>query len=281
MMAKPRFPDHDAIPYHADDDGKIAIYHGDHRALVDGFPDGYFDHIITDPPYSAATHKGARTNPEYHGGGGEEGRPLIDYDHITTDQLRADMERLARVCRRWWVSTMDYKHIVALEADPPKGWRFVRFGVWLKHNGEPQFSGDRPGMGWEGVAILHRSGVDEGRMRWNGRGNHAVWRIWDTEAIRTVWDIPKGGTKKKGGKPVQLYHEILQDFTDPGDLILDPYCGQGSSLRAAKNLERLAVGIELKEADIQEIVVKLAQRPMVGVYDREDRRAQKAKGRRR
>ncbi|MGI8990740.1 MAG: hypothetical protein ACR2I2_14340 [Bryobacteraceae bacterium] len=50
---------------------------------------------------------------------------------------------------------MPWQHAAGLEkAEVP----LVRLGIWHKPNGAPQFAGDRPGVGWEAVAILRREG---------------------------------------------------------------------------------------------------------------------------
>jgi site-specific DNA-methyltransferase (adenine-specific) len=48
-------------------------------------------------------------------------------------------------------------------------------------------------------------------------------------------------------KPVALMAWIIANWTKPGDLILDPYMGSGPVLRAAKDLGRRAIGIEIEE----------------------------------
>jgi len=49
-------------------------------------------------------------------------------------------------------------------------------------------------------------------------------------------------------KPVALFNPVIEAFTRPGDTILDPFCGSGPSLVAARDLGRHQVGIELDEA---------------------------------
>ena len=46
-------------------------------------------------------------------------------------------------------------------------------------------------------------------------------------------------------KPVAVLERLIEIFTDPGDVVIDPCCGSGATLRAARNLGRSAYGFEI------------------------------------
>jgi adenine-specific DNA-methyltransferase len=46
-------------------------------------------------------------------------------------------------------------------------------------------------------------------------------------------------------KPVPSLKPVIEAFTQPGDIVLDPFCGSGSTLLASKILGRRYIGIEL------------------------------------
>ena len=112
------------------------------------------DAVITDPPYGANTHKNAKSNR-----GIGHGNKAIDFAAITADSLSKIISDCSRICDRWFVATMEWRHIAQFENKPPDGWDFVRFGVWVKTNPMPQISADRPAQGWEGIAYLHSNAV--------------------------------------------------------------------------------------------------------------------------
>jgi site-specific DNA-methyltransferase (adenine-specific) len=218
-------------PYYSH--GGVTIFHGDCRDVLLKLP--VADHMISDPPYSEETHAGARTQ--------NINDKLVDFDSITVDELR----KIVRLCRpsRWSIFTTDWRHLVALDKKPPRNMRFVRAGVWVKPNGTPQFTGDRPATGWEAVAILHNSG---NKMRWNGGGKAATWNF---------------GKESYGNhptqKPLALYTAFVAAFTDPGETIVDPFMGSGTTLVAAKQLGRKAIGIEREEKYCELAARRLAQ----------------------
>lgn len=219
-------------PYY-DQDG-ITIYHGRCEDVLPALPEEGFRLVLTDPPYSEVTHAGAvsRNSAATIATGRLVTGSTLTFDRIDADDLLAVFAQVARVASGWVVSFMDWRHIYRIEREPPPGLRFVRFGIWDKTNGAPQFTGDRPAAGWEGVAILHKLG---GRMTWNGGGH------------RAVWSGPKDNGAHETQKPLWLTGKLVSLFSNKGDAVLDPFMGSGRVLQAAKLNGCRAVGIEREE----------------------------------
>ena len=85
--------------------------------------------------------------------------------------------------------------------------------------------------------------------------------------LSDVWDIPYLNPKAKERvgyptqKPILLLERIIEIATHPGDLILDPFCGSGTTLIAAQLLGRHGIGM-----DISEDAVKLTQQRLINPF---------------
>ena len=214
----------------------ITLYHCDYRDVLPELPK--VNAVITDPPFSERTHAMARSNRDLS-------IKAIDFKAIDFKAIEELLLGIGPICSSWFIATMDWRHISRLESEAPKPWEFVRFGVWVKTNPMPQLTGDRPANGWDGIAYLHNADT---RKRWNGGGNHGNY----IDSVVTNGDHPTG-------KPLEMLLSFVERFTDPGDLILDPYCGSGTTLVAAKLLGRRGIGCEIEEKYCQVTVDRLRQ----------------------
>lgn len=190
---------------------------------------GQVDCIITDPPYNLKTHKGARFAKSL-------GASRIDFESLTEEQFVELCGNAVAQARRWVVMSCAWQHAALLEKT---GLPLVRLGIWHKPNAAPQFSGDRPGVGWEAIAMFHR----EGRKRWNGGGHNAVW----------VCNVVHGAHPSE--KPLKLVADWVGMFTDPGETVLDPFMGSGTTGVACVKHGRKFIGIE-KRPDYFELACR-------------------------
>jgi len=115
----------------------------------------------------------------------------------------------------------------------------------LKRNGMPQMTGDRPAQGWEAIAYLHRDGI---KPTWKGGGRAGNYIL------------PKQNGEHPTTKPIQMILSFVDLFTDQGQVILDPFMGSGTTLRAAKDLGRKAIGIEIEERYCEMAAKRMAQK---------------------
>jgi hypothetical protein len=233
----------DLVPFYQDE--AVCIYHADCREVFAAGVLPIVDHVITDPPYSS--HVDANSvRGEGHKPGGR--RQDLGFDPMTPDL----MSHVAAACRRssrWSLvfSDVESGHLWRNELTSA-GLEFIRSGVWVKQHPTPQMSGDRPAIGVELLTICH----PKGRKRWNGGGRPAVWTC--PTAYRNG-DAIVHTTQK----PAALMAAPLADFTDPGEAILDPFMGSGTTLVAAKRLGRKAIGIERERKYCEAAVERLRQ----------------------
>lgn len=230
------------------------VVQGDSRIFLRGLRGGQVAHVITDPPYDEDTHTRARSTK----GGGSD----IPIDFPPLDDPRVALEWL-RVARRWVLAFCalemlgDYKRAVGRA-------RWARAGVWARPDGTPQLSGDRPAQGAEGIAVMHAAGE---KLRWNGGGSRGLW-THGVERVERHHPTPK---------PIELMLELVRLFTDKGDVVLDPYCGSGTTGVACLRLGRRFIGFELDpkhaatararlEAEEQHRDLSAARTPQLGLF---------------
>ena len=227
------------VPYYQDD--LVTLYHGDAFKLLADMSDQSVDLVLTDPPYTERTHE----NMVQKSAGGGKKRGVGEFSAFNDQQLVNVLQESGRVSRGWVIATLDYLHAMRLDETPPPGLKCQRVGVWVKPNATPQITGDRPAQGWEAISYFHR---ERGRSKWNGGGHHGNY------VQNTV-----SGLGHPTSKPLPIMEDLVRKFTDEGATILDPFAGSGSTLRAAKNLGRRAIGFEIEERYCEIAARRLAQ----------------------
>ena len=225
-------------------DEYVTLYHGDCREVMSGMADQSVKAVITDPPYTERTHTKARASKA-----GKVAEGITDFSAITDAELRNVLTECGRVSEGWVVATLDYRHAVEFDSSPPPGLKCQRVGVWVKTNPTPQITGDRPAQGWEAIAYLHRA---RGRSKWNGGGTHGTY----VSPIAPPEGHPTA-------KPLPMLRDMVRKFTNPGDTVFDPFAGSGTTLRAALDEGRKAIGVELDERYCELIAKRLGQ----GAFD--------------
>jgi site-specific DNA-methyltransferase (adenine-specific) len=207
---------HEAVtPYYEDE--SVTLFHADCLDVFYRGPQFVADHVITDPPY-------------------EERR------------LSA---RWMRSVTRKWILVFCQVEAAMIWRDALAPAKYARTQIWRKPDSAPQFTGDRPGMGYESIVTCWNG---DGRMSWNGGGRHGVYEHCVNDFGRLTGDRPHPTMK-----PEPLMCELVSLFTDPGDLILDPFGGSGTTAVAAKRLGRRCILIEREEKYCEVAAKRLRQ----------------------
>lgn len=213
-----------------------ALNEGDCLRGMAGLADGSIDVVITDPPYEAEAHTSQRLVAR--AGGKLEVEP-ITFPPIT-EEMRAESARhMARLARRWILVFCQVEAAMKWRAALETGGAvYKRTCLWVKPDGKPQYSGDRPGIGYESIVVCHAPG----RSTWNGGGSHGVFIV------------NKGGDVRTGHqtqKPLALMELLVRLFSNAGELVLDPFVGSGTTGVAAIRQGRRFVGWEMNPAYVE------------------------------
>jgi site-specific DNA-methyltransferase (adenine-specific) len=201
------------------EDGSVTIYHGDCREILSDLWTA--GAIVSDPPYGMAYEHGARK------GGvqlGHDGHSIVGDDE-----------------------PFDPGHLLALKA-PTILWGANHFAdrlpasrgwlIWDKRDGRPSNDQSDCELAWTNILTTAR----QFSRYWSG-------------GVRTGREQTEGRLHVNQ-KPIELMHWCL-GFTE--GVVLDPYCGSGSTLVAAKELGRKAIGIEIEERNCEIAAKRCAQ----------------------
>lgn len=185
-----------------------------------------FDSMIVDPPYSDAVHRNAVSTGT--GGAGPRKRDL-GFEALSPELFRRLCQYAAQV-RRWSAIFCDLESVgIWRQGLTDAGAEYVRAVPWVRWT-QPQISGDRPPSGCEMVVLAHAPG----RKRWSGPGSLTHFH---QKALR-------GADKHPTEKPLDLMLALISYLSDPGDAVLDPCAGSGTTVLGAALLDREALGLE-------------------------------------
>lgn len=187
--------------------------------------------VITDPPFEEEAHTLQRRVKR----GSICETESLPFAKIENRDLVA--KEITRVSAGWALAFCQAE-AVSLWRDSFEavGAKYKRSMVWIKPDGMPQYSGDRPGMGYESIVSVW---CGQGKSVWNGGGRHGVFTINKNEGI--------GVAPHPTTKPTKLMMELVNLFSNPGELIIDPFMGSGTTGVACVKLGRKFIGIEIEE----------------------------------
>ena len=213
-------------PYY--DHGGITIYHGDCREVLPYIEP--VDLVLTDPPYG-------KVNRETGG--------LRNLDKRAADNVTVAPSHFVRILPVFktcyvWCSTeqvSEYREkLVELGLT-------TRLCIWEKTNPSPM-NGEKLWLSSVESCVFARSSG----ATFNEFCNSPVWRG------------PTGAHfEHLTPKPEWLFRRLILASSVAGDLVLDPFFGSGTTLRAAKDLGRKAIGVEIDERYCEIAANRLAQ----------------------
>lgn len=227
-------------PYYQDD--HVTLYHGDCRDVLPTMP--LVDVVVTSPPYNMGVTPGGNGRGMYRHstqvasrfsagayGTHDDAMPMGDYEAWQREclSLMWDRTRLA----------IFYNH-------RPR----IIHGLWTM-----PLAGDYGSLPLRQVVTWERpTGIDVGLTHYCTRAEWVMvfarpeWRLVDHSAsgMGNVWSIAPEQSEHPAPFPIGLPIRCISSTADV-DTVLDPFAGSGTTLRAAKDLGRKAIGIEIEE----------------------------------
>jgi modification methylase len=246
-----------------------AVIEGDCLAAMARLPEGSVDLVFADPPYNLQL-KGELHRPDNSRVDGVEEdwdkfAGFAEYDRFTRAWLAA-VRRVLKPSGALWVIGSYHNVFRIGAAVQDLGFWILNDVIWRKSNPMPNFRGRRFTNAHE--TLLWCAHSKEARYTFN---YEAMKALNDELQMRSDWLIPlcggperlrDGGGKKAHPtqKPEALLHRVLLASTRPGEIVLDPFFGTGTTGAVAKRLGRRFIGIEQDPA-----YVGIARRRIAGV----------------
>ncbi len=236
-------------PYYTDD--AVTIYHGDCRDILPTLPK--VDLVLTDPPYGVTS---------------------LDWDARVAGWLP-----LLQTDNLWCFGSFRFFMEQSFE-----GWKYAQEIVWEKHNGSI-FHADRFRRVHEFAVQFYRGSWGDlwkrpvmtqdataMSLRRKSRPAHAghiengsfVSHDGGPRLQRTVIRVQSehGHAQHPTQKPIGIVLPLLEYSLPSTGVVLDPFMGSGTTLRAAKDLGRNAIGIEIEERYCEVAVKRMSQTVM-------------------
>lgn len=228
-------------PYY-DRDG-ITIYCGDCLEVMPGL-DGTFDAVITDPPYGIGYESNWKTQLD---GTSRETENSFGDDKVNTDWLVPAFELIKDVGFVYVFTRWDVINLLTAAMVDAK-FKVVQRLVWNK-------------LHWK-MGDLHYYGsqLEDIVFCVKGRPNLQWEKRQGNLYNFSSFYLPEGQVNHPTQKPVALIKSFILDAVDSLGAIIDPFMGSGTTLVAAQNEGRRAVGIEISE-DYCKIAVERLRQP--------------------
>jgi modification methylase len=236
------------------------ILQGDSIEMMNSLPEKSVDVIFADPPYNMQL-KDTLSRPDNSKVDGvhdawDKFASFSAYDEFTYKWLAAAKRVLKDTGTIWVIGSYHNIFRVGTALQNLEYW-VLNDVIWRKTNPMPNFRGTRFTNAHETLIWAAKS-ADKSGYTFNYDAMKAMNE--DTQ-MRSDWTLPicsgrerlKSGDKKAHAtqKPESLLYRVLMSSTKPGDVVLDPFFGTGTTGAVAKKLGRNFIGIERESAYIK------------------------------
>ena len=238
-----------------------SILSGDCIEVMRSLPESSVDLIFADPPYNlqlkGELHRPDNSRVDAVDDAWDRFDGFAAYDRFTRDWLSA-ARRLLKPGGAIWVIGSYHNIFRVGAALQDAGYWILNDVVWRKTNPMPNFRGKRLTNAHE--TMIWASKSEGAKYTFN---YEALKALNEGVQMRSDWSFPictgherlkdaNGEKAHPTQKPQSLLHRVLVGSTNPGDVVLDPFFGTGTTGAVAKMLGRDWVGIE-REAAYREV----------------------------
>ncbi len=237
------------------------ILEGDCIEKLGSLPERSIDLVFADPPYNLQLQKSLHRPDMSRVNGVEDAWDKFEsfpaYDEFTKNWLAACKRILKPTGSIWVIGT--YHNIFRVGAImQDMGFWILNDVIWVKTNPMPNFRGVRYTNAHE--TLIWASSSKGAKYTFN---HQAMKGLNEEKQMRSDWWLlpPAAGSEKVkddlGGKahstqkPEALLYRILLSSSNPGDVVLDPFFGSGTTGAVARRLHRNWIGIEREEKYIK------------------------------
>lgn len=255
------------------------LYQGDSLELLEEFEPHTFDLIFADPPYFLSnggfTCSGGKRAPVKKGDW--DASQGIDGDHQFTSQWLKACQRLLKPSGSIWVSGTQHVIFSVGFAMQQLGYKLLNTVTWYKPNASPNlacryFTHSTELLIWASPSskgkLQHQFNYQDMKRANGGKQMRDVWALPQTgdeelaaDENGRLWSMTSAKPSEKTHgrhptqKPTALLERILDACTDDDALVLDPFCGSGTTGVAALSKGRRFVGLE-RDASYLELTRK-------------------------
>ncbi len=229
------------------------VEEGDCVELMRGLPERSVDMIFADPPYNlqlgGELHRPNNSRVDGVEDNWDKFDDLAAYDSFTRDWLSAARQALSDDGTIWVIGS--YHNIFRVGAIlQDLGFWILNDVVWRKSNPMPNFRGRRFTNAHETLIWASKSADSKYVFNYS-----SMKALNDDLQMRSDWLIPicGGGERLRDEsgrkahstqKPEALLHRVIMAASKPGQVVLDPFLGSGTTAAVAKRLGRAWIGFE-------------------------------------
>jgi site-specific DNA-methyltransferase (adenine-specific) len=251
----------DRLPGTAEAGKDWAVVQGDCVATLEKLPPHSVDVVFADPPYmlsnGGSTCQGGK-RASVNKGGWDASRGLAE-DHAFQTRWLGAVRRVMKPSATIWVSGTQHVIFSLGFAMQELGFHLLNTVTWYKPNASPNlacrfFTHSTEILLWASPMrtrpLRHRFNYKAMKEANGGKQMRDLWQMPEPGGEQAVWSVPTPGPREKvhgrhpTQKPLALLERVLAASAAPGDLVLDPFSGSGTTGVAAVRAGCRFLGIE-------------------------------------